>query len=109
MRLQSMYEQFHSLAGVDITKETMEVAPTIHYTMGGVNVEAETAATNVRGLYAAGEVAAGLHGANRLGGNSLGDILAFGRRAGQAAAEYAQSRSAFPRVSPAEIEEEKQL
>jgi len=108
-RLPSMYEQFHSLAGVDITKEAMEVAPTIHYTMGGVNVEAETAATNVRGLYAAGEVAAGLHGANRLGGNSLGDILVFGRRAGQAAAEYAQSRSAFPRISPAEIEEEKQL
>jgi succinate dehydrogenase / fumarate reductase flavoprotein subunit len=108
-RLPSMYEQFHSLAGVDITKETMEVAPTIHYTMGGVNVEAETAATSVRGLYAAGEVAAGLHGANRLGGNSLGDILVFGRRAGEAAAEYARSRSAFPRVSPAEIEEEKQL
>ena len=108
-RLPSMYEQFHSLAGVDITKETMEVAPTIHYTMGGVNVEAETAATNVRGLYAAGEVAAGLHGANRLGGNSLGDILVFGRRAGEAAAEYARSRSAHPRVSPAEIEEEKKV
>jgi succinate dehydrogenase / fumarate reductase flavoprotein subunit len=108
-RLPSMYEQFHSLAGVDITKETMEVAPTIHYTMGGVNVEAETAATTVRGLYAAGEVAAGLHGANRLGGNSLGDILVFGRRAGLAAAEYARSRSSNPAVSPAEIENEKQL
>ncbi|HUY57325.1 MAG TPA: succinate dehydrogenase/fumarate reductase iron-sulfur subunit [Candidatus Micrarchaeaceae archaeon] len=108
-RLPSMYEQFHSLAGVDITKEAMEVAPTIHYTMGGVNVEAETAATTVPGLYAAGEVAAGLHGANRLGGNSLGDILVFGRRAGEAAAEYAQSRSLMPKVSAAEIEAEKQL
>ncbi|MGC1909504.1 MAG: succinate dehydrogenase/fumarate reductase iron-sulfur subunit [Candidatus Dormiibacterota bacterium] len=108
-RLPSMYEQFHSLAGVDITKEAMEVAPTIHYTMGGVNVEAETAATNVPGLYAAGEVAAGLHGANRLGGNSLGDILVFGRRAGEAAAEYARSRSLLPKVSLAEVEAEKEL
>jgi len=108
-RLPSMYEQFHSLAGVDITREAMEVAPTIHYTMGGVNVEAETAATNVPGLYAAGEVAAGLHGANRLGGNSLGDILVFGRRAGEAAAEYARSRSRLPQVSPAEIAEEEAL
>ena len=108
-RLPSMYEQFHSLAGVDITKEAMEVAPTIHYTMGGVNVEAETAATSVLGLYAAGEVAAGLHGANRLGGNSLGDILVFGRRAGEAAAEYAHSRKLPPRVRPADIEVEKEL
>ncbi len=108
-RLPSMYEQFHSLAGVDITKEPMEVAPTIHYTMGGINVVAETAATTVPGLYAAGECAAGLHGANRLGGNSLGDILVFGRRAGEAAAEYAKLHEALPRISPAEVEEEQQL
>ncbi|HVC22229.1 MAG TPA: succinate dehydrogenase/fumarate reductase iron-sulfur subunit [Candidatus Dormibacteraeota bacterium] len=108
-RLPSMYEQFHSLAGVDITKEPMEVAPTIHYTMGGVNVEAETAATSVPGLYAAGEVAAGLHGANRLGGNSLGDILVFGKRAGEAAAEYARSRKLLPRVRQADVEAEREL
>ncbi len=108
-RLPSMYEQFHSLAGVDITKEPMEVAPTIHYTMGGVNVEAETAATTVPGLYAAGEVAAGLHGANRLGGNSLGDILVFGKRAGEAAAEYAKSLSAFPAVDEGQVEEERRV
>ena len=108
-RLPSMYEQFQSLAGVDITREPMEVAPTIHYTMGGINVEAETAATTVTGLYAAGEVAAGLHGANRLGGNSLGDILVFGRRAGEAAAEYARSRDSLPGISQAEIEAEEKL
>jgi succinate dehydrogenase / fumarate reductase flavoprotein subunit len=108
-RLPSMNEQFHSLAGVDITKEAMEVAPTIHYTMGGVNVEAETAATTVPGLYAAGEVAAGLHGANRLGGNSLGDILVFGRRAGEAAAAYARSRTSLPRVSQAQVDKEKEV
>jgi succinate dehydrogenase / fumarate reductase flavoprotein subunit len=108
-RLPSMYEQFHSLAGVDITKESMEVAPTIHYTMGGINVEAETAATTVPGLYAAGEVAAGLHGANRLGGNSLGDILVFGRRAGEAAAEYAKVHPQLAEVSESEVEVERQL
>ena len=108
-RLPSMYEQFESLAGVDITREQMEVAPTIHYTMGGVNVEAETAATTVPGLYAAGEVAAGLHGANRLGGNSLGDILVFGRRAGEAAAAYAGTCAGLPRVSQAQVEEEKKV
>ncbi len=90
-KLPSMYEQFHALASVDITKEPMEVGPTIHYTMGGVRVDAETAATTVPGLYAAGEVAGGLHGANRLGGNSLGDILVFGRRAGVAAAQFART------------------
>ncbi|MHB1577383.1 MAG: succinate dehydrogenase/fumarate reductase iron-sulfur subunit [Candidatus Dormibacteria bacterium] len=105
-RLPSMYEQFHSLAGVDITKEPMEVAPTIHYTMGGINVVAETAATTVPGLYAAGECAAGLHGANRLGGNSLGDILVFGRRAGDAAAEFVKLHDKLPRISPAEVEAE---
>src|SRR5436190_18766256 len=87
-KLPSMYEQFLRLADVDITKEPMEVAPTIHYAMGGLRVEAETGATTLPGLYAAGEVAAGLHGANRLGGNSLSDLLVFGRRAGEAAAAF---------------------
>jgi succinate dehydrogenase / fumarate reductase, flavoprotein subunit len=93
-KLPSMYHQFRELADVDITKGPMEVGPTCHYMMGGVRVEAETAATTVPGLFAAGEVAAGLHGANRLGGNSLSDLLVFGRRAGMAAAEYAQKQSA---------------
>jgi succinate dehydrogenase / fumarate reductase flavoprotein subunit len=92
-RLPSMVDQFHALASVDITKEPFEVGPTIHYTMGGVRVAADTAATTVPGLYAAGEVSGGLHGANRLGGNSLGDILVFGRRAGEAAATEALTRS----------------
>ena len=88
-KLPSMYEQFLNLANVDITKQPMEVAPTIHYAMGGVRVEAETGATTVPGLFAAGEVASGLHGANRLGGNSLSDLLVFGKRAGEAAAAAA--------------------
>ena len=92
-RLPSMYEQFHALASVDITKEPFEVGPTIHYTMGGVRVAPETGATTVAGLYAAGEVSGGLHGANRLGGNSLGDILVFGKRAGEAAAAAAAGRA----------------
>ena len=87
-KLPSMYEQFLRLADVDITREPMEVAPTIHYAMGGLWVEPETGATTVPGLFAAGEAAAGLHGANRLGGNSLSDLLVFGRRAGAAAATY---------------------
>jgi succinate dehydrogenase / fumarate reductase flavoprotein subunit len=90
-RLPSMYHQFKELAGVDITKEPMEVGPTCHYIMGGVRVDADTEATRVPGLFAAGEVAGGMHGANRLGGNSLSDLLVFGRRAGLAAAEYAKS------------------
>ena len=89
-KLPSMYHQFRELADVDITKEPMEVGPTCHYMMGGIRVEAETAQSNVPGLFAAGEAAAGLHGANRLGGNSLSDLLVFGRRAGLAAAEHAQ-------------------
>jgi succinate dehydrogenase / fumarate reductase flavoprotein subunit len=105
-KLPSMYEQFHALASVDITKEAMEVGPTIHYTMGGIRVEAETALTTVPGLYAAGEAAGGLHGANRLGGNSLGDILVFGKRAGEAAAEYARSLGAAPPMSEAQIADE---
>ncbi|HEY3173768.1 MAG TPA: FAD-binding protein [Thermoanaerobaculia bacterium] len=88
-KLPSMYHQFLELADVDITKGPMEVGPTCHYMMGGVRVDAETAETTVPGLYAAGEVAAGLHGSNRLGGNSLSDLLVFGRRAGLAAAEHA--------------------
>ena len=88
-RLPSMYHQFMELAGVDITKESMEVGPTAHYVMGGVRVDPESTATSVGGLYAAGEVAAGLHGSNRLGGNSLSDLLVFGKRAGEFAAERA--------------------
>ncbi|MEO6796553.1 MAG: FAD-binding protein [Candidatus Dormibacter sp.] len=87
-KLPSMYEQFLRLADVDITKQPMEVAPTIHYAMGGLWVDAETGATTLPGLYAAGEAAAGLHGSNRLGGNSLSDLLVFGRRAGAGAAAY---------------------
>jgi succinate dehydrogenase / fumarate reductase flavoprotein subunit len=90
-RLPSMYHQFKELAGVDITKEPMEVGPTCHYIMGGIRVDADTEATAVPGLFAAGEVAGGMHGANRLGGNSLSDLIVFGRRAGLAAAEYVKS------------------
>lgn len=88
-KLPSMYHQFLKLADVDITRESMEVGPTCHYIMGGVWVDAGTARATVPGLYAAGEVAGGMHGANRLGGNSLSDLLVFGRRAGEAAAEFA--------------------
>ncbi len=84
-----MYHQFKELAGVDITAQPMEVGPTCHYMMGGVRVDAETAQSTVPGLFAVGEVAAGMHGANRLGGNSLSDLFVFGRRAGLAAAEFA--------------------
>src|SRR6266404_7354595 len=99
-----MYHQFRELADVDITKEPMEVGPTCHYMMGGVRVDGETAESSVAGLFAAGEVAAGLHGANRLGGNSLSDLLVFGRRAGVAAAEHAKKTSA-PTVDAAQVEE----
>ncbi len=104
-RLPSMHHQFKELADVDITKEPMEVGPTCHYIMGGVRVEADTAATTVPGLYAAGEVAAGLHGANRLGGNSLSDLLVFGRRAGQYAAQYAQNLEGHPSPDADQIEQ----
>jgi succinate dehydrogenase / fumarate reductase flavoprotein subunit len=90
-RLPSMYHQFKELADVDITAEPMEIGPTCHYVMGGVEVDPDSTQSRVPGLYAAGEVAGGMHGANRLGGNSLGDLLVFGRRAGLYAAEYAQS------------------
>jgi succinate dehydrogenase / fumarate reductase, flavoprotein subunit len=89
-RLPSMYHQFKELAGVDITTEPMEVGPTAHYVMGGVRVDADSTASGVPGLFAAGEVAGGMQGANRLGGNSLSDLLVFGKRAGDAAAEYAR-------------------
>ena len=96
-RLPSMWHQFYELAGVDITKEAMEVGPTCHYVMGGVEVEPDTAAAvGVPGLFAAGEVAGGMHGSNRLGGNSLTDLLVFGRRAGAGAAEYVKSAGANP-------------
>src|SRR3989442_12895166 len=98
-----MYHQFKELADVDITKEQMEIGPTLHYIMGGIRVDPDTAAATVPGVYAAGEVAAGMHGANRLGGNSLSDLLVFGRRAGQAAAEYAKSATA-PRIDDAQVE-----
>ncbi|GAC1470867.1 MAG: fumarate reductase/succinate dehydrogenase flavoprotein subunit [Candidatus Dormibacteraceae bacterium] len=104
-KLPSMYEQFLKLAQVDITTQAMEVAPTIHYAMGGVRVEAETGASTVPGLYAAGEVASGLHGANRLGGNSLSDLLVFGKRAGEAAAAVARSGAPAPEIDPSQVEE----
>ncbi|AQT74235.1 MULTISPECIES: fumarate reductase/succinate dehydrogenase flavoprotein subunit [Streptomyces] len=104
-RLPSMYHQFKELADVDITAEPMEVGPTCHYVMGGIAVDSETAATvGVPGLFAAGEVAGGMHGSNRLGGNSLSDLLVFGRRAGLHAAEYAASPAPRPAVSQAEID-----
>jgi len=92
-KLPSMYHQFKQLADIDITKEPMEVGPTTHYVMGGVRVDGDTQMSSVPGLFAAGEVGAGLHGANRLGGNSLSDLLVFGKRAGQYAAEFAGRQS----------------
>jgi len=89
-KLPSMYHQFKELAGIDITKEPMEVGPTTHYVMGGVEVDGDTQMSSVPGLFAAGECASGLHGANRLGGNSLSDLLVFGKRAGQHAVEFAR-------------------
>jgi succinate dehydrogenase / fumarate reductase, flavoprotein subunit len=103
-KLPSMYHQFLELADVDITKGPMEVGPTCHYMMGGIRVDAETAQSSVAGLFAAGEAAVGLHGANRLGGNSLSDLLVFGRRAGLAAAEYAKG-SEMPEIDSSQIED----
>jgi succinate dehydrogenase / fumarate reductase flavoprotein subunit len=102
-RLPSMYHQFKELAGVDITAVPMEVGPTCHYAMGGIRVDADTEATTVPGLFAVGEVSGGMHGANRLGGNSLSDLLVFGRRAGMAAADFAEARSGNPVVSDTEV------
>ncbi len=103
-KLPSMYHQFKELAGVDITKEPMEVGPTTHYIMGGVRVDADTQMTSIPGLFAAGECAAGLHGANRLGGNSLSDLLVFGQRAGEYAAKYAKESKAG-KISEEQLEE----
>jgi succinate dehydrogenase / fumarate reductase flavoprotein subunit len=103
-KLPSMYHQFKELADVDITKRPMEVGPTCHYMMGGIRVNAEGGEASIPGLFAAGEAAAGLHGANRLGGNSLSDLVVFGRRAGLAAVEHAQKTSA-PAIDNAQIEE----
>jgi succinate dehydrogenase / fumarate reductase flavoprotein subunit len=102
-KLPSMYHQFKQLADIDITKEPMEVGPTTHYVMGGVRVDAETQMSTVPGLFAAGECAAGINGANRLGGNSLSDLLVFGRRAGEHAARFARE-SAPGRIDPARVD-----
>ncbi|HEY2823219.1 MAG TPA: FAD-binding protein [Candidatus Acidoferrum sp.] len=102
-KLPSMYHQFKELADVDITKGPMEVGPTCHYVMGGIRVEADTAQSTLPGLFAAGECAAGLHGANRLGGNSLSDLLVFGRRAGLAAAKHAKEVSSRT-IDPAQVD-----
>ncbi len=105
-KLPGMYQQFMALADVDITKTPFEVGPTIHYTMGGLRVDALTCATNVPGLFAAGECAGGLHGANRLGGNSLADILVFGKRAGDGALEFLQGSEGTPKLDDAEVQQE---
>jgi succinate dehydrogenase / fumarate reductase, flavoprotein subunit len=103
-RLPSMYHQFKELADVDITKEPMEVGPTCHYAMGGVRVNADTQESTIPGLFAAGECAGGMHGANRLGGNSLSDLLVFGKRAGEYAAASAKEYAETPEVHPAELD-----
>ena len=102
-RLPSMYHQFKELADVDITKESMEVGPTCHYVMGGVEVDPDTESALTPGLFAVGEVSGGMHGSNRLGGNSLSDLLVFGRRAGLYAAEYAGTMSSRPAAPGAEV------
>ena len=102
-KLPSMYHQFKELADIDITQEPMEVGPTTHYIMGGIRVDADSQMTAVPGLFAAGECAAGLHGANRLGGNSLSDLLVFGKRAGEYAAQFAEENEAVP-LDTAEID-----
>jgi succinate dehydrogenase / fumarate reductase, flavoprotein subunit len=103
-KLPSMYHQFKELADIDITKEPREVWPTTHYMRGGVRVDGDTQMSSVPGLFAAGEVAAGLHGANRLGGNSLSDLLVFGKRAGAHAATFAKGHGAG-QVNPSQVEE----
>jgi len=103
-KLPSMYHQFKELAEVDITKEPMQVGPTLHYFMGGIRVDAETQMSRVAGLFACGECAAGLHGANRLGGNSLSDLIVFGKLAGTGAAKYIKSLSTSPSADAAQIE-----
>jgi len=103
-RLPSMYHQFKELADVDITQEPMEIGPTCHYVMGGVEVDADTQESEVTGLYAVGECSGGMHGSNRLGGNSLGDLLVFGKRAGEAATAYTSSLGdSRPRVDEGQV------
>lgn len=104
-QLPSMYHQFKELADVDITAEAMEVGPTCHYIMGGVEVEAESSQTKVEGLFAAGEVGGGMHGSNRLGGNSLSDLLVFGKRAGEYAASYVDGLPERPKINASQVEE----
>jgi succinate dehydrogenase / fumarate reductase flavoprotein subunit len=104
-KLPSMYHQFKDLAEVDITKVPMEVGPTMHYIMGGIRVDADTGQSRVPGLFGAGECTGGMHGSNRLGGNSLSDLIVFGRRAGRGAAEYANQVPAQPNVSDADVQE----
>jgi succinate dehydrogenase / fumarate reductase flavoprotein subunit len=103
-KLPSMYHQFKELAGIDITAVPMEVGPTTHYIMGGIRVDGDSQMSTVPGLFAAGECAAGLHGANRLGGNSLSDLLVFGQRAGEHAAAWAASHSQ-PTIDPGQVEQ----
>ncbi|MCY7379786.1 MAG: fumarate reductase/succinate dehydrogenase flavoprotein subunit [Gemmatimonadaceae bacterium] len=103
-KLPSMYHQFMQLAGIDITKEAMEIGPTTHYIMGGIRVDGDSQMSTVPGLFACGECAAGLHGANRLGGNSLSDLLVFGKRAGEHAARFAMERSAVE-IDDGEVDE----
>ena len=103
-KLPGMYHQFKELADVDITKDPMEVGPTCHYMMGGVRVDPETQESTVPGLFAAGEVSGGMHGANRLGGNSLSDLLVFGKRAGEFAAKHARGMGSFPSIDQDEVE-----
>jgi len=102
-KLPTMHEQFLKLADIDISREPMEVFPTVHYTMGGIKIDPETAASTVPGLFAAGEVAGGLHGANRLGGNSLSDLLVFGRRAGEGAAAYIEESTHSADIEESEV------
>jgi succinate dehydrogenase / fumarate reductase flavoprotein subunit len=103
-RLPSMYHQFKELADVDITSQPMEVGPTCHYVMGGVEVDPDTASSVVPGLFAAGEVAGGMHGSNRLGGNSLSDLIVFGRRAGAGASEYVSGLDQRPKISESDVD-----
>lgn len=108
-RLPSMYHQFMELAEVDITKDEMEVGPTCHYVMGGIEVDPDTGAATTPGLFAAGECSGGMHGSNRLGGNSLSDLLVFGRRAGLGASDYVRSLSEKPTVSQAAVDSAQQM
>src|SRR5260370_32634465 len=98
-----MYHQFKDLADGDITAVPMEVGPTMHYIMGGIRVDADTGESKVPGLFAAGECTGGMHGSNRLGGNSLSDLIVFGRRAGRGAYDYANNLPAPPQVTDADI------